>query len=93
MTKTIEKIWNGDIEPLVHSGVNNPDIKEIARLVSRNRENLEANLNENQEEIFQKYNESKDDYSILTNEQAFCDGFCLGMKIAAEALIGAEEII
>lgn len=47
MTKTIEKIWNGDIEPLVHSGVNNPDIKEIARLVSRNRENLEANLNEN----------------------------------------------
>ncbi|MCH5300913.1 MAG: hypothetical protein J1E56_06295 [Ruminococcus sp.] len=93
MTKTIAELWKGELKPVEYSGINNLQIKQLARLVEDNCENFEANLNEKQQEIFEKYNHSFEDYSFLTNEQAFCDGFCLGMKIAAEALIGAEKII
>lgn len=92
MTNAIAQIWKGELKPVECSGGNNLQIKEISRLVEHNREDLKANLNEVQQEIFKKYNLSYEDYLFLTNEQAFCDGFSLGIKIASEALIGAEAI-
>lgn len=59
----------------------------------RNQEKIKSELNERQKELLEKYDECNNEYVSLTNEQAFSDGFCLGMKIAVEALIGAENII
>lgn len=92
MIKTIEQLWNGNLEPIAHSRVNNPEIKHLTKLIQRNHENLKENLNEKLKEMLENYSECKNEYLALTNEQAFCNGFCLGMRIAAEALIGAEEI-
>lgn len=93
MTKTIAQLWYGNLEPIVDSGVSNPKIKHSLKSMISNHEKIRAELNEKQKELLENYEECNNKYLNLTNEQAFCDGFCLGMRIAAEAFIGAEEII
>lgn len=46
-----------------------------------------------QKELFEKYNDCMNEYIAAISEQAFCDGFCVGTKITAEALSAAEELI
>ncbi|MBQ9133922.1 MAG: hypothetical protein IJX64_05265 [Clostridia bacterium] len=92
MTKTIAQLWNGNLEPVRHSGKNNSEMRQLEDLMQNNLEKLEAVLNENQKMIFEKYKNCFTEYMIVTVEQAFCDGFCMGTKIATEALITAEQL-
>lgn len=92
MTNTIAQLWNGNLEPIRYLGVTNAEMKELEILMQRNLEKLEGNLNEKAKELFQKYDDCLNEYILISSEQAFCDGFCLGTKITAEALTGAERI-
>lgn len=56
-------------------------------MMARNAEKLEKELGEQAKDIFSSYRECVDDYVALMGQQAFCDGFCLGSKIVAEALV------
>lgn len=89
--KTIAKLWNGELEPVRYSGMNNQEMKQLWSLVQRNFEEPEKSIND--KDLLKKYDDSINEYIILTAEQAFCDGFCLGTKLTAEAINGAEEII
>ena len=42
--------------------------------------------------ILDKLESCVNEYVDTLSEEAFYDGFCLGMRFAAEALIGAEQI-
>ena len=92
MTKMIAQLWNGNLEPVRHSGENNSEMRQLENLMLNNLEKLEAVLNESQKKIFGKYNDCFTEYMIVTGEQAFCDGFCMGTKIATEALTAAEQL-
>lgn len=91
MMKTIAKLWNGNIEPVRFSGINNSEMKKLRGLIQSNYEKLEESVAD--KSILEKYNDSTAEYVIMTAEQAFSDGFCLGTKITAEAMTKAEEII
>ena len=93
MTNTIANLWNGNLEPIRYLGQNSKEIKQLENLLERNQEKLEETLTEISKKLFEKYNDCMNEYILLTTEQAFCDGFCLGVKIISEALNGAEEII
>lgn len=93
MTKTMAQLWYGNLEPIRYLGKNNTEIKDLERLIERSLEKFDDNLNEKQKETFENYNDCINEYIIATSEQAFCDGFCLAIKIFTEALNGAEEII
>lgn len=86
MTKTIAQLWNGNLAPVRHCGENNPDIQELESLIQRNNEKLEAALSDKAKNIFENYKICIEEYRYIINEQAFCDGFCLGTRITAEAL-------
>ena len=45
------------------------------------------------QKLLENYVSIVDKYQIMCEEQSFHDGFCLGMKIAAEAFMGSEEIL
>ena len=90
MTDTIGQLWNGILEPVRYLGKNNPEIKQLENLLQCNLKNLEGNLNERLKGLLEKYNDCINEYIALTNEQAFCDGFCLGTKITVESLTSAE---
>lgn len=93
MTPTISELWHGNLEPVCHSGKNNKDIKDSFRLKNRNLEKIQEVLNDSQKELLERYSESIDELMDLLMEQAFCDGYCIGTKLIAEALTGAENLI
>ena len=87
MTKTIAEIWNGNLDPVRYYGVDNHETKLLEALMARHAEKLEKELGEQAKDIFSRYCECVNDYVALMGRQAFCDGFCLGGKIVAEALV------
>lgn len=93
MTKTISQLWGGNVDPVRHLGENNLEIAKMEKLMSDNYDKLKSKLNDEQKEILEKYTECVSDYGLLISEQSFCDGFCLGSRISAEALVSAEQLL
>ena len=93
MTKTISELWSGNLDPVTRLGMNNTEIAKMEKLMSDNYSKLKSKLNDEQKEILDKYLDCVNDYVLLISEQSFCDGFCLGTKISAEALLVAEELL
>ena len=87
MQQTIIDLWNGNIAPCEHCGSHDPVINKLMSLMERNREKLSNGLTEAQMEIFQKYVDCSDEYLLRMLELAFCDGFCLGSRLAIESIL------
>lgn len=92
MARIISQLWHGNLKPVERSVENNSEIKQLEELMQRNLKNLETHLNETTKEILEKYIDCVNEYILVTNEQAFCEGFCLGIRITTEALTETEEI-
>ncbi len=93
MTKTISQLWSGNLDPIMRLGGNNSEIAKMEKLMSDNCCKLKEKLNDDTKEILEKYIDCVNDYVLLISEQSFCDGFCLGTKISAEALVVAEQLL
>lgn len=93
MTKTISQLWSGNLDPVTRLGMNNIEIDKMEKLMSDNYAKLKTKLNDETKENLEKYVDCVNDYVLLISEQSFCDGFCLGSKISAEALVGAEQFL
>ena len=93
MLKAISQIWNGNLDPMQHLGEGNAEMKHLEDLIYRNYLKLEEALDEKEKEIFKKYNDYLTKYVLMNGEESFCDGFCLGARITAEALTGAQKIL
>lgn len=74
-------------------GVGNPQMKQQWHFMHDDLEKLEQTLSEEQRKLLEKYSATLDHYFVTVSEQAFCDGFCMGTKLAAEALVGVEKMI
>ena len=85
-TSAIAQLWNGELEPYRNLGGNDTETKELENLILSNYEKLEESLSGELKERLEKYRECSDEYMASINEQAFCEGFCLGTRLTAEAL-------
>lgn len=92
MSKTLSELWNGNLAPAQDLGKNNEDIQHLRELMASNGEALEKDLNEAQKKRWENYSLCAEEYVSLMVEEVFCSGACLGAKIAAETLFGAESI-
>lgn len=90
-TSTIAKLWNGEIQPVMHMDERSTEIKELEKLIRLNYEKLEENLENELKDRLENYRDCIDEYMALVNEQAFCKGFCLGTSLTAEALIEGSK--
>ena len=91
MTNTIADLWNGSLEPKGCSKTNYFEIKDLDMLINQNLDKLEKVLDKKSKEVFTSYRDGMEEYAYLYGEQAFCDGFCLGVKLAAEALLAKAK--
>ncbi len=91
MTNTIADLWNGSLEPKGCSKTNHFEIKDLDMLINQNLDKLEKVLDKKSKEVFTSYRDCMEEYAYLYGEQAFCDGFCLGVKLAAEALLAKAK--
>ena len=85
MSGAITKLWEGIIEPKRPSQIIETKLKHKLYLTEKQCEQLKKSLNEEQKEVFEKYCDYKEEYSLMLCEQSFGDGFSLGMRLAAEA--------
>ena len=86
MTKTISQLWNGDLAPIQYFREHNPEIKHLEQLSQRNLDKLVSALDEPLQKLLDPYNNCISKYMVVVSEQAFCDGFSLGLKLLSEAL-------
>lgn len=93
MSNTIVKLYEGKLEPLKSIGKSNDEMRRMEILIERNKNKMEEMLDGERKIIFEKYVECINEYMLLINEQAFCDGFCLGARILSEAISGAEQLL
>ncbi len=93
MSKTIAQLYRGNLDPIRFIGNGNGEMKRTETLIERNFDKLQETLDENAKEALEKYNECMKEYIVLISEQSFCDGFCLGTRISAEAIGGAERVL
>jgi len=85
--QTISDLWSGNIAPCEHCGSHDSEANRLLDLIERNREALHKGLTQAQKETFQKYIDCSEEYLLRMMELAFCDGFCLGNRLATESLI------
>jgi len=93
MKNTITQLYMGQLEPKNVLGNGNVEMRKIEILMEKNYDRLKDNLDEKTRTILEKYNQCMDEYIVLISEQAFYDGFCLGMRILSEAIGGAEQVL
>lgn len=86
MPQTISDLWNGNIAPCEHCGSHDTEANHLICLIERNRDSLREKLTTEQNETFQKYIECSEEYLPRMMELSFCDGFCVGTRLAMESL-------
>ncbi len=91
MEETIGRIWNGDLRPRHGLGREREEIRHLEWLLEENKKRLKAGLNDEQELRWEKISDCFEEYLELVSGEAFEDGFCLGVKIMAEALLSGKE--
>ena len=91
MGNTINELWHGNIVPQEDSRTNSKVMKELMGYIARHSEDLGKLLNEEQQELFEKYQECWNEYVSLAEAAIFEYAFKLGARLTHEALIDEQK--
>ena len=80
----LEDLWYGNIRPVETYIEGNVEYKNLLRLVSKNREALENELNSNQLELLEKYTTSVNEMNSISETAAFKYGFTLAVALLTQ---------
>ena len=80
----LENLWYGNLHPVEEFLEDNKEYKGLLRLVSKNREKLEATLTPEQAELFEKYYTATNEMNSVSESAAFKFGFNLATKLLIE---------
>lgn len=86
MQTTIKALWNGELYPCETPMPNTPHTRELTNLIESLTKKLSDRLDDTEKDLFEKFTQAQDERFDVIMEQIFTEGFCLGAKIAAEAL-------
>ena len=90
----INELWYGNISPFEQCTRGDKHLKELLKLVARNREELDGTLTEKQKETLEKFEDCMNEMHSITERDAFSYGFRLGVQLMAEPFlltIGEDE--
>ena len=83
----IKELWYGNVAPFEQCTRGDKRLKELLKLVARNKEELDASLTEKQKETLEKFEETMNELHGITERDAFSYGFRLGVQLMAEAFL------
>ena len=90
----IKELWYGNVAPFEQCTRGDKQLKELLKLVARNKEELDATLTDKQKETLEKFEDCMNEMHSITERDAFAYGFRSGVRLMAEAFlspIGEEE--
>ena len=85
--KTIDELWYGNVSPFEQCTRGDKRLKELLKLVARNREELDGTLTEKQKETLEKFEEALNEMHGIAERDAFSYGLRLGIRLTAEAFL------
>ena len=92
MRTLLEELWYGNIYPQEQSTKSNREVKELIRLMGKNREDLSATFTDEQKATLEKYDDCVNEmYSIIESE-AFAYGFRLGGRLTLEITYSNDNL-
>ena len=92
MKNILEEFWYGNIDPMEQSTGNNHAVKELLKLMGRNRDRLCASMTAEQKETLTKYDDCINEMHSIMELEIFTYAFRLGGRFMLETLTdGCEE--
>lgn len=88
---TLEDLYYGNISPHERYIKRGTRADKLLKLICRNEEELNFTLTEKQKETFEKFKDSKNELSCITEQEAFSAGFILAARIMVEVMQGFED--
>ena len=88
MRTLLEEFWYGNVNPQEQSTEGNQEIKNLLKLMGKNRDNLSATLTEEQKETLAKYDDCVNEIYGIIEREIFAYGFRLGGRLMLETLTG-----
>ena len=83
----LEELWYGNIQPMELSHIeSNAEYKEALNLVNNNYDRLQEGLTDKQKQLLMRYAESRNEFSNITELDAFKTGFKLGARLVIAAI-------
>ena len=83
----LEELWYGNINPMEMNNIqNNPKYQSALRLVNNNYDRLQEGLTDKQKQLLMRYAESRNEFSNITELDAFKTGFRLGIRLLITAI-------
>ena len=93
MRSILEELAYGNLTAESEALWENPNFKELTRLISRNEEMLLARLNEEEKELLEKYTDAQMEQQSIESNGRFIHGFKLGLLLTAEAFVTGGDLI
>lgn len=85
--KILDELWYGNISPFEQCTRGDKRLKELLKLVARNREELDGTLTDKQKETLEKFEDCMNEMHSVTERDAFSYGFRLGMRLMSETFL------
>lgn len=85
--ETILKLYNGELCPIEITPYKNMEYKENLNKITYLEKQISYLLSDDKKHLLEDYYEVMNKNSSSLSEQAFIDGFSLGLKLSAEAFI------
>ena len=83
----INELWCGNVSSFEQCTRGDKQLKEVLKLVARNREELDGSLTEKQKATLEKFEDCMNEMHSITERDAFSYGFRLGVQLMAEAFL------
>jgi hypothetical protein len=91
MRKILEEFWYGNIDPMEQSTGKSQAVKELLKLIGRNRDRLHDSMTAEQRETLEKYDDCINEMHSIIEQEIFSYAFRLGGRLMLATLMDSGE--
>lgn len=92
MKNLLHELWFGNVRPFANPPLHPEITQKLALQLSQKRENLLAELTEQQTKLLAEYECASEEVTSLAEANAFSEGFRLGVGLMIEVMKGNPAI-
>ena len=91
MGNILEELWSGNINPQEQSKESSQAIKELLKLIGRNRDRLYESMTAEQRQTLEKYDDCINEMHSILELEIFSYAFRLGGRLMLATLMDSGE--